>query len=57
MNQVRSKLVIPSSVRVERTIWWLTVSNAEDRSRRMRKDERDKALAAQKDLVTVRRAV
>ena len=31
---------MPSSARVER-IWWLTVSNAEDKSRRMTNDELD----------------
>jgi hypothetical protein len=34
---------------VARKIWWFTVSNAADRSRRMRTDERDS--------VTTRRAV
>ena len=33
------------------------VSNAADRSRRMRTDERDEALAARRDSVTARRAV
>lgn len=32
----------------------MSVSNAEDRSRRMRTDERDEALAARRDSVTVR---
>ena len=40
---------MPISVRVERRIWWLTVSNAEDKSRRMRNDEWDEALAAPSD--------
>ena len=48
---------MPSLARVERRIWWLTVSNAEDKLRRMRTDEWDKALAAASDSVTVRRAV
>ena len=33
------------------------MSNAADRSRRMRTDERDEALAARRDSVTARRAV
>ena len=37
---------MPSSSRVARRIWWFTVSNAADRLRRMRTDERDEALAA-----------
>ena len=45
---------MPSSARMERRIWRLTVSNAEDKSRRMRTDELDEALS---DSVTVRRAV
>ena len=32
-----------------RRIWWFTVSNAADRSRRMRTDERDEALAGRRD--------
>ena len=48
---------MPSSARVEKRIWWLTVSYTEDKSTRMRTDEWDEALAAQKDSVTVRRAV
>ena len=48
---------MPSLVRVARRIVWFTVSNAADRSRRMRADERDKALAARRDSVTTRRAI
>ena len=33
VNQVRAESAMPSSARVERSIWWLTVSNAEDKSR------------------------
>jgi len=36
---------MPSSARVDRKIWWYTVSNAADKSRRMSTDERDRALA------------
>ena len=56
MIQERADSVIPSSARVARRIWWFTVSNAADRSRRMRTDERDEALAARRDSVTARRA-
>ena len=40
---------MPSSARVARRIWWFTVLNAADRSRRMRTDKRDEALAVQRD--------
>ena len=43
--------------RLARRIWWCTVSNTADRSRRMRTDEMDEALAAQSDSVITRRAV
>jgi hypothetical protein len=36
---------MPNSERVERRIWWFTVSKAADRSRRMRAEERELALA------------
>ena len=42
---------------MERRIWWLTVSNVEDMSRRMRTDELDKALVAPSDSVTIRWAI
>ena len=48
---------MPSSARVARRIWWFTVSNTADRSRRMRTDERDEVLAVWRDSVTARRAV
>ena len=57
MNQVRAESAMPSSARVERRIWWLTVSEAEDKSRRMMTGELDKALAAPSDSITMRRAV
>ena len=57
VNQERADSAMPSSARVARRIWWFTVSNAADRSRRMRTDERDEALAARRDSVTARRAV
>ena len=41
----------PSSVRVARRIWCFTVSIAADRSRRVRTDEKDEALAARRDSV------
>ena len=48
---------MPSSVRMKRRIWWLTVSNTEDKSRKMRTDEQDEALAAPSNSVTVRKAI
>ena len=57
MNQVRAESAMPSSARVERRIWWLTVSNAEDKSRTMSTDELDEAQVAPSDSVTVRRSV
>ena len=41
---------------MERKIWWFTMSNAADRSRRRRNDQRDEALAARRDSV-IERAV
>ena len=46
MNKDSAESAMPSSARVARRIWWFTVSNAADRSRRMKTDERDEALAA-----------
>ena len=46
-----------SSARVARKIWWFMVLNVADRSRRMRTEERDKALAARSYSVPARRAV
>ena len=57
VNQVRTESAMPSSARVERRIWYTTGSNAEDKSRRMRTDEWDEAVAAPSDSVTVRRVV
>ena len=57
MNQVRAESAMTSLARVERRIWWLTVSNAEDKSRRMRTDKLDEALVARSDSATVRRVV
>ena len=57
MNQDSAESAMASSARVARRIWWFTVSNAADRSRRMRTDERDEALAAWRDTITARRAV
>ena len=51
VNHVRAESVMPSSVSVERRIWWLTVSNAENKSRRMRTAEWDEALVAPSDSV------
>ena len=48
---------MPRSDRVERRIWWLTVSKAAERSRRIRTEERDAALAVCKASDTARRAV
>ena len=55
MNQDSAESAIPISVRVVRRIWWFTVSNSADI--RMGTDERDKALVAQRDSVTARRAI
>ena len=57
MNQDSAESAMSCSARVARSIWWFTVSNATDRSRRMTTAERDEALAARRDSVTVRRAV
>jgi len=48
---------MPNSARVERRIWWFTLSNAANKSRRMSTDERDDHLASQRDSVIVSRAV
>ena len=56
VNQVRAQSALPSSARVERRIWWLTISNVEDKSRRMKTDEWDEAVKTPSDSVTVRRA-
>jgi len=42
---------------VDRRIWWFTVSNAADKSRRMSTDERDEPLVTQRDSVKAGRAV
>ena len=57
MNQDSAESAMPSSARVARRIWWFTVSNTADRSRRMGTDERDEALAAWRDSVTAGWAV
>ena len=51
MNQDSVESALPGSVRVARRIWWFMVLNGVDRSRRMRTEERDKALAARNDSV------
>jgi len=48
---------MPSSARVERRIWWFTVSKAADGSRRMITDEREELLASQRDSDTANRAI
>ena len=48
---------MPSLARVKKRIWWCTVLNTTDRSRRMRTGERDEALAAWSDSVTTRSTV
>ena len=45
------------SAREDRRIEWLTVSKAEERSRRIRTEEREAAQVESKELVTERRAV
>ena len=57
LNQVRAESAMPSSARIEGMIWWLTVSNIEDRWRIMKMDEWDKALATWRGSVTWRKAV
>ena len=52
MNQDNADLAMPSSARVERRIWWFTVSNATDRSSRMSTNENDDPLVPQMDSVT-----
>jgi len=39
---------MPSFARVER-MWWFTMSYAADKARKMSTDERDEALATQRD--------
>jgi len=46
-----------SSARVDKRIWWFTVLNAADKSRRMSTDGRDEALATRRDSFTASRAV
>jgi len=55
VNQDNADPVMPSSAGVVRRLWWFTVSNVAEKSRRMSPDERDEALAAQR--VTASRAV
>ena len=57
MNRESAEPETPIALRVERRIWWSTVSNAADRSRRMRTEESEFALAAWSDSDTARRAV
>ena len=57
MNQASAVSVMPRSARVVRRVWWFTVSNAAERSRRTSTDEREEALAARSDSDTARRAV
>ncbi len=47
----------PSDERVDRRIWWLTVSKAADRSSRMRTDDLELAFAIRRDSVTESSAV
>ncbi len=47
----------PSDERVDRRIWWLTVSKAADRSSRMRTDDLESAFAVRRALVTESSAV
>ena len=48
---------MPISARVEIRSWWLTGSNTADKSKRIRTEERDEALAVASASVTARRAV
>jgi len=57
VNQDKAVTAMPSSARVERRIWWFTVSKAADKSRRMSTDEREELLASRRDSVTASRAV
>jgi len=56
VNQDSADPAMPSSARVYRRIWWFTVSNAADKSRRRSTGERDEALATWRDSVTASRA-
>jgi len=57
VNLENADSAMPSSVRVHRRIWWFTVSNVEDKSRRMSTDEKDEPLVTQRDSVTASRAI
>jgi len=57
VNQDNAVPAMPSSARMERRIWWFTVSKAADKSRRMSTDEREDLLVLQRDSYTVSRAV
>ncbi len=51
-NQWSGVPVMPSDERVDRRIWWLTVSKAADRSSRMRTDDLESAFAIRRASVT-----
>ena len=57
MIQSRAVPQIPVAAREDRGIWWLTVSKAAERSRRMRTEEREAACAVWRDSLTARIAV
>ena len=57
MIQSRAVPQIPVAAREDRRIWWLIVSKAAERSRRMRTEEREAACPVWRDYLTARSAV
>ncbi len=57
MNRESAEPETPSSWRVERRIWWFTVSDVAERSDRMTTEDREAALITWSSSVTARRAV
>jgi len=50
VNQDNVDPAMASSARVDRRIWWFTVLNAANKSRKMSTDERDEALVTRRDV-------
>ena len=48
---------VSAAAREDRRIWWLTMSKAAERSRRMRTEEREAACAVWRDSLSARSAV
>ena len=57
MNHWSAVPETPTFMRVDRRIWWLTVSKAADRSSRMRTEDLEAALASLRASITESRAV